>query len=61
MNYENKIFNLFNNGFLRNKDLVDNNIPRVYLTRLVNNNVIERVSRGLYVKTNSLPDDLVIL
>lgn len=61
MNYENKILNLFNNGFLRNKDLVDNNIPSVYLTRLVNNNVIERVSRGLYVKTNSLPDDLVIL
>lgn len=61
MNYENKILNLFNNGFLRNKDLVDNNIPRVYLTRLVNNNVIERVSRGLYVRANSLPDDLVIL
>lgn len=61
MNYENKILNLFNNGFLRNKDLVDNNIPSVYLTRLVNNNVIERVSRGLYVRTNSLPDDLVIL
>ena len=61
MNYENKILNLFNNGFLRNKDLVDNNIPSVYLTRLVNNNVIERVSRGLYVMTNSLPDDLVIL
>lgn len=61
MNYENKILNLFNNGFLRNKDLVDNDIPSVYLTRLVNNNVIERVSRGLYVRTNSLPDDLVIL
>ena len=61
MNYENKILNLFNNGFLRNKDLVDNNIPSVYLTRLVNNNVIERVSRGLYVRTNSLPDNLVIL
>lgn len=61
MNYENKILNLFNNGFLRNKDLVDNNIPSVYLTRLVNNNVIERVSRGLYVRTNSLPDYLVIL
>lgn len=61
MNYENKILNLFNNGFLRNKDLVDNNIPSVYLTRLVNNNVIERVSRGLYVRNNSLPDDLVIL
>lgn len=61
MNYENKILNLFNNGFLRNKDLVDNNIPSVYLTRLVNNNVIERVSRGLYVRTNSLSDDLVIL
>ena len=61
MNYEKKILNLFNNGYLRNKDLVDNNIPSVYLTRLVNNNVIERVSRGLYVRTNSLPDDLVIL
>ena len=55
MNYENKILNLFNNGFLRNKDLVDNNIPSVYLTRLVNNNVIETKPTILLEPKETLP------
>ena len=61
MKYENKILNLFNDGYLTTKDVVKNNIPRVYLTKLVKENVIERVSRGVYVKKDVLVDEFVIL
>lgn len=61
MKYENKILNLFNDGYLTTKDVVNNNIPRVYLTKLVKENVIERVSRGVYVKKDVLVDEFVIL
>ena len=59
--YENKILKLFKNGYLTTKDVSDNNIPRLYLTRLVKENKIERVSRGIYVKKNELIDDFVVL
>ena len=61
MGYENKILKLFKNGYLTTKDVSDNNIPRLYLTRLVKENKIERVSRGIYVKKNELIDDFVVL
>ena len=61
MKYENKILNLFNSGYLTTKDVVNNNIPRAYLTKLVKENVIERVSRGVYVKKDVLVDEFVIL
>jgi len=44
MEYENKILNLFKNGYLTTKDVNDNNIPRFYLTKLIKENKIERVS-----------------
>ena len=58
---ENKILKLFKNGYLTTKDVSDNNFPRLYLTRLVKENKIERVSRGIYVKKNELIDDFVVL
>ena len=61
MKYENKIFNLFQNGYLNTKDVVNNNIPRFYLTKLTKENKIERVSRGIYVRKNELVDEFVIL
>ena len=61
MKYENKILNLFNSSYLTTKDVVNNNIPRAYLTKLVKENVIERVSRGVYVKKDVLVDEFVIL
>ena len=48
--YKNKILNLFKNGYLTTKDVNDNNIPRFYLTKLIKENKIERVSRGVYIK-----------
>ncbi len=36
MKYRNKILNLFKNDYLITKD-VNNNIPRIYLTKLIQN------------------------
>ena len=61
MEYENKILKLFKNGYLTTKDVNDNNIPRFYLTKLIKDDKIERVSRGVYIKKNELIDEFVIL
>lgn len=61
MQYETKILNLFKNGYLSTKDVVSNNIPRTYLTKLIKEGKIERVSRGLYTKKNILVDEFIIL
>lgn len=61
MKYEDEILSLFKNGYLTTKDVSNKNIPRIYLTKLVNNGKIERVSRGIYSKKNVLVDEFVIL
>ena len=61
MGYENKILKIFKNGYLMTKDVNDNNIPRFYLTKLIKEDKIERVSRGVYIKKNELVDEFVIL
>ena len=61
MKYEDKIMKLFNNGYLTTKDVTNNNIPKVYLTKMVRNNTIERISCGVYIKSNDIPDEMVIL
>lgn len=61
MEYESKILNLFKNGYLTTKDVTDNNIPRAYLTKLIKEGKIERVSHGVYFKKNELVDEFVIL
>ena len=61
MNYKNRILNLFTNGYLTTKEVTDNNIPKIYLTKLIEENKIERVSRGVYIKKDELVDDFIIL
>jgi predicted transcriptional regulator of viral defense system len=61
MKYKNEILKLFNNGYLTTKDVIEHNIPRIYLSRLIDEHIIERVSRGVYIKTNDIPDDMIIL
>ncbi len=61
MGYENKILNLLNNGYLTTKTVADNNIPRVYLSKMLKENKIERVCRGVYAKKDVLIDDFVVL
>ena len=61
MKYEDKILELFKDGYLTTKDVTENNIPRTYLTKLTKENEIERVSRGLYIRESSFVDDFVVL
>ncbi len=61
MKYEEKILELFNNGYLTTKDITNSNIPKVYLTKMVRNNIIERIGRGVYIKSNDIPDNMVVL
>ncbi len=61
MEYADRILNLFKNGYLTTQDVNEQNIPRIYLTKLVQSGEIERVSRGVYVKRDVLADDFVIL
>lgn len=61
MKYKNEILKLFNNGYLTTKDVIEHNIPRIYLSRLIDEHIIERVSRGVYIKSNDIPDDMIIL
>lgn len=61
MEYEQAIIKLFHNGYLTTKDLIKNNIPRFYLTKLVKEGKIERVSRGIYIKKGTIVDNFVIL
>ena len=61
MEYEKRILKLFKNGYLSVKDINNNNIPRFYLTKLIKDNKIERISRGIYIKKNTIVDDFVIL
>ena len=61
MGYESKILKLFKNGYLTTKDVTENNIPRTYLTKLIKENKIERVSRGVYIKKNVVVDEFMVL
>ena len=61
MKYEIIILNLFKNGYLTTKDVTNNNISRTYLAKLVKENKIEGVSRGIYIKKNELTDEFIIL
>ena len=61
MNYEEKILKLFKNEYLETKDVAKNNIPKIYLLKLLKENKIEKVSRGIYVKKGTVIDDFVIL
>ena len=61
MNYKNRILDLFTNGYLTTKEVTDNNIPKIYLTKLIEENKIERVSRGVYIKKDELVDEFIIL
>lgn len=47
------------NGILLTSDLVKKGIPRVYLSVLVKNGEVQRVSRGIYSATNTIFDEMV--
>lgn len=59
MKNEEKILQILkdNNGIITTKEVIKNNIDKIYLTRLVNKGIICRVKRGLYVSKNSWGDE----
>lgn len=46
------------NGTLLTSDLKKLNIPRTYLSKLINSGKLERVSRGVYVSTGAIEDEM---
>lgn len=60
MNYFEKLENLIkqNNGIVFTSDLPSLNIPRTYLSKLVSMGRLERVSRGVYVLSGEIEDEM---
>ncbi|QUH26412.1 type IV toxin-antitoxin system AbiEi family antitoxin domain-containing protein [Serpentinicella alkaliphila] len=60
MNYIEKLESYIKqkNGTILTSDLVDLNIPRVYLSKLVEMGKLERVSRGVYVSPETIEDEM---
>lgn len=62
MKYKNKIIELAekNNGYIRTKEIVDNNIPKNYLKELVGEKVLLKVNKGLYMLSDYFEDEYFI-
>lgn len=58
MDYENKILDLFDGKYLKTEDVVKANIPKVYLTKMVRKGLIQRVKKGIYMSSQTFPDDM---
>jgi hypothetical protein len=59
MTNEKKVLEIIkrNDGFITSKEVVENGINNMALTRLINDGVLERISRGYYVMTGHIADD----
>lgn len=59
MDYKNKIIVLANkyNGYITTKEVVKNTIPKIYLTKLVEEKKLIRISRGLYMLPDCFEDE----
>lgn len=59
MTNEEKILKILkdNNGIITTKEVEENNIDKIYLTRLVKKGVVDKIKRGLYVSKNSWGDE----
>lgn len=49
------------NGTVLSSDLDKLSIPRIYLTKMVKENKLERVSRGVYTQLDTIEDEMYIL
>lgn len=60
MNYLEKLEDFIKqkNGTILTSDLEDLNIPRIYLSKLVDMGKLERVSRGVYVSPETIEDEM---
>lgn len=62
MKDEEKVLELMknNNGILKTKDLYNNQINTIVLTRLVRKGLLERVAKGLYIDSSKMEDSYYI-
>lgn len=62
MSYEERIMNIIrsNNGHTNNAYIKEQEIPTIYLTRLVNKGLLSRIERGIYVLPYILEDEFYI-
>lgn len=62
MNYQEKIIKYMeqNNGYITNKIAKNINIPTIYLTRMNNDNLITRITRGIYMLPSYFEDELYV-
>lgn len=58
MKNEDKIMKVIKNGYLKTSDLKKIDVSKHYLSLLQKEKVIEKVSRGLYLKCDELNDRL---
>lgn len=59
MDYKSKILKIAddNNGYITAKDVVNKGIPKIYLTNLVKERKLVRISRGFYMLVDCFEDD----
>lgn len=62
MEYKNKIIKLAekNNGYIRTKEIVHNDISKNYLKELVDEKVLLKVKKGLYILSNYFEDEYFV-
>jgi predicted transcriptional regulator of viral defense system len=63
MNYTAKLKKIIlkNSGIILTKDVSNLGIPRIYLTKLVDEGFLERIQTGVYVTKDTFDDDMYIL
>lgn len=62
MDYKNKIIELVenNNGYIKTKEIIRNNIPKNYLKELVDERKLKKINKGLYMLVNCFEDEYFI-
>lgn len=63
MNYKDKLKKLLdeNNGLILTEDVEEEGIPRQYLSLLLKEDELKRISYGVYLKPNAVEDELYII
>lgn len=60
MNYTERLYKLIEcgDGIVLTKDVVEEGIPRVYISKLIKNGTLERLDRGIYITKDCFDDEM---